>query len=301
MFTPWKVTSAINLFLPVLILAGLITSCAPTLLTPTDPSSSLVIGRIVIDNKHKGRFFGVLPLGTVDQGIEVEIESHDGNQYFKVTTEKQGYFFIPNIPPNTYQVRTARFQGTIGNETEGYSLRLRRLTFTPVPGKIVYVGTLFIELTEREKGKIREVREGENARAYYHQKYADSKWASREFITTEVVERIGGGEIIGQHYIHVRKGYKIALPSEEWYPRSARFLDVRFRKGEGSGWIAAGAFKKRPARPFADVNEWWLDRISTNRGWTDIEILEDRDLTLAGHNAKVVAFEFAYQSGCLAQ
>jgi len=296
MITRWKVTLAVPLWLTVLGLCGLITSCATTLVSPKDPNSSLVIGRIVIDNKHPGRFFGILPLGTVDQGIEVEVESHDGNQYFKVTTEKQGYFFIPNMPPNTYQVRTARFQGTIGNETEGYSLTLRRLTFTPVPGKITYIGTLFIELSERARMKIRVVREGENARAYFHQKYADSKWASREFITTEVVERIGGGEIIGQHYIHERKGYKIALPPEEWYPRSVSVLDIRFRHEEGGASIGAGAYT-RLRTSFADVSNWWVGAMTRKFDWTDVEILEEKDLTLAGHSARVLTVEYTSRRG----
>jgi len=189
MFSRWKGTSGIYLSLLGVVLCGLITSCAPGLVSPTDPNSSLVIGRVVINNKHPGRFYGALPLGTVDQGIEVEVESHDGNQYFKVTTEKQGYFFIPNMPPNTYYVSRARFTGTDGRNRESYGLNFRRFNFTPVPGKITYIGTLFIELSERARKKIREVREGENARAYFRESHGDSAWASRNFTT------IGPGQV----------------------------------------------------------------------------------------------------------
>ncbi len=156
MVTRLKATSTIHLFLPVLVLCGLITSCAPTLVSPTDPNSSLAIGRIVINNQYSG-LSGRLPLETVDWGIEVEVESHDGSQYLKVVTEEQGYFFIPNIPPNTYYVRRARFEGTDASGTSRYGLGLSRLNFTPGPGKITYMGTLFVELSERGFKKIREV------------------------------------------------------------------------------------------------------------------------------------------------
>ncbi len=183
MVNRWKARSTIYLLLPVLVLCGLITSCAPTLVSPTDPNSSLVIGRIVINNKHSGRYFGILPLGTLDQGLEVEVESRDESQFFKVVTEEQGYFFIPNIPPNRYQVRKVSIEGFSGSQRERRGIGMRRLNFTPVPGKIVYIGTLFIDFSEREKKKIREVREEEKARAYLREKHGDSAWTSRKFTT----------------------------------------------------------------------------------------------------------------------
>ncbi len=297
MVTRWKATSTIHLFLPVLVLCGLITSCAPTLVGPTDPNSSLVVGRIVINNEFPGATFGILPLGTLDEGLEVEVESRDESQFFKVVTEKQGYFFIPNIPPNRYQVRRVRIKGSAGTQSETYSWGLRRFNFTPVPGKIVYIGTLFIELSERKKKKIREVREEEVARAYLREKHGDSTWASREFIEAgarQVVERIGGGEIIGQHYIHERKGYKIALPPEEWYPTTVRVLDVKFQN-EGA-FIGTGAYT-RLRRYFGDVSNWWVEAMSRKFDWTDVKILEERDLTLAGYSAKVVTLEYINRRG----
>jgi len=220
MFTRWKGTSGIYLSLLGVVLCGLITSCAPGLVNPTDPNSSLVIGRVVINNKHTGRFFGVLPLGTVDQGIEVEVESRDGRQYYKVTTEKQGYFFIPNMSPNTYQVRSARFEGTLGNERESYTLNLRRLNFTPVPGTMTYIGTLFIELSERVKSKKREVWEPEKARAYFLQNHGDSAWASRNFTT------IGPGQVPSTQ----------VAKKVETEPRVAKPATGRSVKGQKPEW-----------------------------------------------------------------
>jgi len=81
--------------LPALLFAGMLVACAPFLVGPNDPNASLVMGRIVVDNKFAGGLSGLLPLGVLDKSIEVEVETRDGKQYFKVTTD--GYF-APNRP-----------------------------------------------------------------------------------------------------------------------------------------------------------------------------------------------------------
>lgn len=182
MSTRRKASCEVHFWLPILFLSGWITSCAPILTGPIEPSSSLVIGRVVINNKYGGQY-GLLPLGIVDQGIEVQVQSRDGRQEFQIVTQEQGYFIIPNIPPNTYYIERATLEGsrsTVGKET--YGLVLRQPNFTPVPGKIRYIGTLFVELSERGVSKVREVREDDRARAYFFQKHPGAPWASREFV-----------------------------------------------------------------------------------------------------------------------
>ncbi len=112
----------------------------------------------------------------------------------------------------------------------------------------------------------------------------------------QVVERIGGGEIIGQHYIHERKGYKIALPPEEWYPRSTSVLDVRFNHEAGGGSIGTGAYT-RVRTSFTDVSNRWVGAMTRKFDWTDVKILEERDLTLAGHSARVLTVEYTSRRG----
>src|SRR5262245_47046467 len=160
------------------------TGCAPTLLAPTEPNSSLVIGRVTINNQNRGAFYGALPLGVVESGIVVEVESRDKKQIFKATTEDQGYFFLPNLPPNIYYIRRVIFEGSLASgETEKSGYEARRLTFTPVPGKISYAGTLIVDISERGLATIREVRDEDKVKAYFYQKYAASPWAAKEFVT----------------------------------------------------------------------------------------------------------------------
>jgi hypothetical protein len=126
----------------------------------------------------------VLPLGVVEKGLEVEVESHDGKQIFNATTGEQGYFLLPNILPRTYYVRRVIIEGESGRARERRGQEVRRLNFTPVPGKVLYVGTLIIDLSERGFSTLREMREDERAKAYFLQTYGTSPWASRAFVAS---------------------------------------------------------------------------------------------------------------------
>jgi hypothetical protein len=103
---------------------------------------------------------------------------------------------------------------------------------------------------------------------------------------------IGGGKIISDYYIHEEKGYNIAIPPQEWVATSDRILDVVFRNERGSGWMGTAAFAMPESFMFENVNRWWVSIISKKWGWTDVDIVDERELTIDGHNAKVVVFEF---------
>ena len=131
---------AFRLLLPAVLFTGILVACTPFLIAPSDPNASLVIGRIVVDNKYPGGLSGLLPRGVLDKALDVEVETRDGKQYLKVTTEDQGYFLIPNLPPATYHVLGVIIEGHRSDGSkERYAPRLRRPTFTPVPGKITYI------------------------------------------------------------------------------------------------------------------------------------------------------------------
>jgi len=175
---------ALTPLLPTILIFGIVVACAPFLVGPSDPNSSLVIGRIVVDNKYPGAFHGLLPLGVLDKGLEIEIETREGKGYLKVTTEEQGYFIIPNLSSNTYHVLSVILEGSrSGGDKERFAPRLRRPTFTPVPGKVTYIGTLYVDISDRGESKIREVREDDKAKTYFLQKYAASPWSTREFVS----------------------------------------------------------------------------------------------------------------------
>jgi hypothetical protein len=158
-------------------------SCAPLLVGPGDQNSALVMGRVVVDNKFPGNFYGLLPQGIIEKGLELEVESREGNEILKVTTGENGFFLIPNISQKSYYLRRVSFEGARSGQRERRSQEVRRLNFTPVPGRVLYVGSLFIDLSERGFATYREVREDERARAYLFQTFGTSPWTSRAFVT----------------------------------------------------------------------------------------------------------------------
>lgn len=103
---------------------------------------------------------------------------------------------------------------------------------------------------------------------------------------------IGGGKIISNYYVQEEKGYKIAIPPKEWTASSTKPLDIVFKNERGGGWIGTGALAAPESFLFEKVNSWWVSIISKKWGWTDVEIVDEKDLTIAGYNAKVVVFEF---------
>lgn len=169
------------LLLPLLLLCGSITACAPSLVNPIEPNSALVMGRVNINNKYTGGRL-LLPIGIIDHPIEVEVWARDESQVFKAKTERQGIFFIPNLPPNTYVLRRLTVERHTGNRQETQHIDVNRPIFTPVPGKIAYIGTLLVDVSEKGVMTASEVREDDRAKAYFVEKYGASLWGSREFV-----------------------------------------------------------------------------------------------------------------------
>jgi hypothetical protein len=171
--------------LPVVVLLGSIAACTPFLAGPSDQNSSLVVGRIVVDNKFPGGLSGLLPLGVLDKSLEVEIESRDGKQYSKVLTDEQGYFFAPNLPANAYHVLSVIIEGHRSDGSrERYAVRLRRPTFTPTPAKVTYIGTLYLSISDRGESQLKEAQEDSQAKAFFLQRYSGSPWSTREFVSS---------------------------------------------------------------------------------------------------------------------
>jgi hypothetical protein len=67
---------------------------------------------------------------------------------------------------------------------------------------------------------------------------------------------IGGGKIVGNYYSHEEKGYKVAIPHQEWVATSSPILDVVYRNEIGGGWKGTGVFAMRESFLFENVNSW---------------------------------------------
>jgi hypothetical protein len=171
------------------ILALWAAGCAPALVAPVDSESSLVIGRVIINNRRE-LALGRMPPGTIKEGILVELESVDKRTVVRVTTDEEGYFFLPNIPPGAYEVRQINissvvmgWRGVYETSTERFTIPQGMLAFRPTPGKVGYAGTVVVDIDERGFARTTEAPDDAAARDYFLRTWAKTPWASREMIS----------------------------------------------------------------------------------------------------------------------
>ena len=166
----------------VSLLATLISGCAATLTDPIGPESSLVIGRVVITNKYSGKL-GLMPMGTIEQGIVMEIKNSKGTLLIRVTTDNGGYFVVPNIPVNTYFLNRVIFKGgNPGDEETMYLGTNKGAFFVPVRGQIVDLGTYLLDISDQAKVTPKYHRPNPEAtKAYLAKRHGGTPWLKRKF------------------------------------------------------------------------------------------------------------------------
>ena len=278
-----------NIFLVIsfLLLSSLIGGCAVSLTDPMGPNSSLVMGRVVIDNQDPGGHFS---MGNVQKGIRLAIESRDEVRFTRVVTQDKGYFVVPNIPSKPcYLVPLFSLGDKSTVKDTGNITAIPRAFFVPVPGKIVDLGTIFIRISKTSRVFSRFVRPNpEVTKARFRKEHPQTPWLTRQFI----------GGSLSKVYSHREKGYRFpGPPATDWKQSQTRISDIQFQHDAGGGWIGVGGFKMGSSLSFSNINAWWVNAESRDQDWTDIKILEEKDFTLAGLRAKLVAFEFTNKLG----
>ncbi len=177
-----KLTRLVLSLSSVVFLSIFIGGCAATLTDPIGPNSSLVIGRVVINNKYSGRL-GLMPMGTVERGIALEIQNKQETLLITAITQRGGYFVIPNIPQNAYFFSRVIFKGGNPGDEETMYLKGNKGTyFVPVPGQIVDLGTYFLNISD--SAKVTPKYQKPNAavtRAYLERRHGRTPWLKRKF------------------------------------------------------------------------------------------------------------------------
>ncbi len=165
----------------VFFLSILIGGCAATLTDPIGPDSSLVIGRVVINNNFPGRR-GFMPLGNIERGIILEIKNKNQTLLINAITGRGGYFVIPNIPPNTYFLNRVIFTGGDPEDEETMFLATNRgAFFVPVRGQIVDLGTFLLDISDRAVVTPKYHRPNPEAtRAYLERRHGGTPWLKRK-------------------------------------------------------------------------------------------------------------------------
>ena len=277
----------LHLVLSSMLMTGFAGGCSARLADPEGADSSLIVGRVVIDNQYQD---GEFPVGNNDKGIKLAIESVDGHQFTHIVTGDEGYFMIPNIAAKPYFLVPLFHLGddSTGEDT-GKITAIHEGFFAPSPGKVVDLGTFSIRVYENSSVVSNFVRpDPEVSKAYVLREHPKTSWLKKQFV----------GGSIRRVYSHRDKGYRFAGPPlKDWQRSQTKIPDIQFHHNAGGGWIGTGGFKLRPKFPFTKVNEWWMNAVSTARDWTNIKIIEEKDLTVAGLQAKLVVFEYTDKLG----
>jgi hypothetical protein len=121
----------------------------------------------------------------------VELFSQDMRTIVRVSTDEEGYFFLPNIPSGVYDVAQVSigniavigWRGSYMTTVERFVIPAGMLVFSPVPGKVGYAGGIFVDVDERGVGTASEASDDAGAREYFLRNVAKSPWAVREMIS----------------------------------------------------------------------------------------------------------------------
>ncbi|MGH7844590.1 MAG: MSCRAMM family protein [Candidatus Binatia bacterium] len=164
------------------LLCLLIQSCGPQNVSPQASESSMLVGRVLIHSKYSGRN-GLLPLGVHAGHIQIEIRSEDGDRTARSTTEKDGYFFFPNLAPGTYYIRSVTFEVVNPRKEDAIRFSLYSLKTQVRPGTLVYLGTIWADVSHEGEIKLKALHEPAKARERVVQSFGPA-WENREFVST---------------------------------------------------------------------------------------------------------------------
>lgn len=169
----------------ILLLFGFAIGCAAPLANPTGPNSSLVVGRVIINNQYPGPSGagGTLHIGKIEELIDVEIVNHDESEVLEATTVEGGFFFSANIPPGVYYLHKVIMRGEADLVRETVNMNLSRRHFFTVPtgsGKIVPAGTYHLDVAKRFGIKLNheEFAPG-TVKMFLMNKYPNSLWLKK--------------------------------------------------------------------------------------------------------------------------
>ena len=90
---------------------------------------------------------------------------------------------VPNLPHNLYYVSRIVLHGE-NNSWRGMRFGgKRKISFTPVPGKVIYVGEWQIELPKNGKSRRSHFRVlTQEVKSYLSQRFPRTPWLARQFI-----------------------------------------------------------------------------------------------------------------------
>ena len=184
-------------FCAAALLCLLFHGCAQTKGSPAAVEGSMLMGRVLINNIYRGRN-GLLPVGLLAKDIQVEFHSEDSARIARGRTDEEGYFFVPNLAPGSYYLRSVAFE-VVANKKNDELLFLVRFVKARAEAKTVtYLGTLLVEVSKEGEFHFKELQEAEKGRQRLLQVMAGTGWDACEFVSAPASAVIPpGGQLPG--------------------------------------------------------------------------------------------------------
>jgi hypothetical protein len=157
--------------------------CAALQNTPKSSESSMLMGRVLINSAYRGRY-GLLPLGLQAQKIQVEVRSDDGERVARESTDSEGYFFMPELPPGDYYWRSVTVEVFFEKKSDSMRFPVQFLKIQVRRAAVTYSGTLLIEVSKEGEFHFKELGEPDKAQQHLAQSFEGTRWPALEFIST---------------------------------------------------------------------------------------------------------------------
>jgi hypothetical protein len=142
----------------------------------------MLMGRVLINNGYRGRN-GLLPMGLQAKSIQVEIRSEGWERIARGSTDEEGYFFVPNLPPGDYYLRSVAFDVVSEKRTDGMRFSVQFLKARVGVKTVTYLGTLLVEVSREGEFHFKELHDAEKARQWLLKAMGGTGWETCEFIS----------------------------------------------------------------------------------------------------------------------
>ena len=156
--------------------------CAQTKESPASVEGSMLMGRVLINNMYRGRN-GLLPVGLRANDIQVEFHSEDSARIARGRTDEEGYFFVPNLAPGDYYLRSVAFEVVVEKKNDDLRFLVRFLKARAEAKTVTYLGTLLVEVSKEGEFHFKELHEAEKGRQRLLKVMAGTGWDACEFVS----------------------------------------------------------------------------------------------------------------------
>jgi hypothetical protein len=164
------------------LLCFMLHGCAQIKTSPAPVEGSMIMGRVLINNIYRGRY-GLLPIGLQAKSIQIEIHSEDSQRIARGSTDEEGYFFVPNLAPGDYYLRSVAFDVVSNARTDGMRFLVRFLKARIGAKTVTYLGTLLVEVSKEGEFHFKELHEAEKARQRLLKVMGGTGWEACEFVS----------------------------------------------------------------------------------------------------------------------